>query len=125
MIGTIFWECVCCPFKESRSLKVKFRSSDPGSCWTAVWSFILPAKRRVYIHTVCRTCIEERDFTFPDEQLSVIFKARELYYFENRSSWASTSWRYWVPSSECQAVNNMILRNGKLTISLAINVSLS
>ncbi|CAG8902294.1 unnamed protein product [Penicillium egyptiacum] len=125
MIGEISWECVCCPFKDSRSLKMEMRSSDPGSCWTAFWSFILPAKRRVYIHTVCRTCIEERDFTFPDEQLSVIWKARGQFYFENRSSWARTSWRYWLPSSECQAINNSIAQNGKLALLLSVNASLS
>ncbi|KAJ5474008.1 hypothetical protein N7475_003574 [Penicillium sp. IBT 31633x] len=102
-----------------------FRSSEPGSCWMALWSFILPAKRRVYIHTVCRSCIEERDFTFPDEQLSAIWKARAQFYFENRSSWVRTSWRYWLPSSKCQEVNNLISQNGKLTLWLAVNASLS
>lgn len=125
MIGTVFWECICCSARGSRRLKIRSLTSDPGSCSPAMWSFILPSKRRVYIHTVCGKCAFDKGFAFPDEQLNLLWKARGQFYFKEQPPWTSRSWRFWLPGSEFLAIQKTIFQNKELRLNLSVVAGLS
>ena len=125
MIGTIFWECVCCSYTDSRRIKIRVIPSEPGSLFAAFWSFLLPSKRRIHIHTVCKECVHERGFTFPDEQLSVIWKARQQFYWDYKCPWTRQSWRFWILSAECQAINDTISQNQEISLHLSVSAFLT
>lgn len=118
MKGTVTWFCVSCHDIDSHRMKIKFTGNEPGSYFVCVWSYLLPAKRRININTLCTNCLEETNLLSSKDQREFIYKKKDQIIFEERVVWAKQEWDLWVTSRECQRINESVQHNGGLCVHL-------
>lgn len=124
MKGTVSWFCVSCQHTDSHRMKIKFTGHEPGSYFVCVWSYLLPAKRRININTLCANCLEETNLLSSKEQRAFIQKKKVQIMFERRVAWAKQEWDIWVTCRECQRINESLPQNGGLHVHLVGGVSI-
>lgn len=105
-------------------MKIKFTGHEPGSYFVCVWSYLLPAKRRININTLCANCLEETNLLSSKEQRAFIQKKKVQIMFERRVAWAKQEWDIWVTCRECQRINESLPQNGGLHVHLVGGVSI-
>lgn len=124
MLGSVSWCCVCCDSKDTRSVRVRAMKHQPASQFTAFLLFLLPMKRKICIHTICKECVQTRQFVFPDEQMSIIWKARVQSKFSKSIPWRKQGWNLWVPSTECQEINQLMIDSGEICLTIYMDAFL-
>lgn len=125
MKGTITWSCVNCLCSRYDEIKIKFFSYDPGSTYSAVWSFFIPYKRRVNIRTICRACLGEIGHISPQEQKLIILKKRDQWNYKQKVSWVKQEWNFWITCDECQQINESLTETGEVHVHLSSNMSIN
>ncbi|CAG8901455.1 unnamed protein product [Penicillium egyptiacum] len=124
MKGTVSWFCVSCHNSDAHRMKVKFTAHEPGSCLVCVWSYLLPAKRRININTLCANCLEETNLLSSKEQRAFIHKKKDQIMFERSVAWVKQEWDFWVTCRECQRINESLQQNKGLHVHLVGGVSI-
>lgn len=118
MKGTVSWVCVSCHASDSHRMKIKFTAHEPGSYFVCVWSYLLPAKRRININTLCANCLKETNLLSSKEQRAFIHKKKDQVMFERTVAWAKQEWDFWVTCRECQRINGSVQQDEGLHIHL-------
>jgi hypothetical protein len=118
MKGTVSWSCVSCHDSDSQRLKIKFIAHEPGSYVVCLWSYLLAAKGRININTLCANCLEENILASPKEEWEFIHKKRDQIMFERSVTWGKQEWDFWVTSRESQRINETLKHNGGLYVHL-------
>lgn len=124
MRGIISWSCVSCLQHDSSKIDIKVVPHDPGSRVLALWSFFLPSKRRVIIHTLCKRCIGDEGWYTSEVQLAFICQKRDQSLYGERLSWVKQQWSFWLSCSEVQRVNDALVQNGTLIFNLCIGAAI-
>lgn len=122
MRGTVSWACVSCLETFYRPISIKFIPYDPGATFITFWSFVLPAKKYVNIHTLCSSCMHELQCHQPEEQLAVILKKRDQVAYTKRLSWVNQQWDLWISCVECQRINEVFQETGEVILHLGNSV---
>lgn len=125
MKGTVSWSCVSCHESDSHRMKIKFIAHEPGSYLVCVWSYLLPAKRRININTLCAICLEENNLPPSKKQRAFIHKKKDQIMFERSVAWAKQEWEFWVTCRESQRINESWQHNEGLHVHLVGGVSIS
>lgn len=125
MKGTIAWSCVACSNSETYTLRIKLVHYDPGSCFTALWAFLLPAKRRINVHTLYQRCLADQNCDYASAQLNIILKKRAQHHSESRVSWLRQQWHYWITSLEYQGVMESVIKNKEIHLHIFRSTSLA
>ncbi|CAG8944687.1 unnamed protein product [Penicillium salamii] len=118
MKGTVSWLCVSCHNSDSHRMKIKFIAHEPGSHLVCFWSYLLSAKQRININTLCAICLEETSLLSSKEQRAFISKRKDQIMFERNVSWAKQEWEFWVTCRECQRINDSLQQNEWLYVQL-------
>ena len=124
MLGSVSWYCVCCDSNDTQFVRVRAMKHQPASHFTTLLLFLLPTKRKICIHTICKECVQTRQLAFPDEQMSIIWKARVGSKFSNSIPWRKQPWNLWVPSTECQEINQLMMDSGEMCLSIYMDAFL-
>lgn len=124
MKATVSWSCVSCLDTCSWPASIKVIPYDPGSSFTTLWSFFLPAKRRIHIHTLCKQCMEEKQCYLPDDQLNAVLKKRDQITYTKRLPWVKQQWDFWISCAEVERINGVWQRNGEVSLHLYNGASL-
>lgn len=124
MLGFVSWQCVCCASKDAQCVRVRAMKHQPASQFATILMFLLPSKRHICIHTICKECVQARQFVFPDEQMSIIGKARVQSKLFTPIPWRKQSWHLWLPSTECQEINQLIMDSGEVRLSIYMDTFL-
>jgi hypothetical protein len=59
---------------------------QPASQFATTLMFLLPSKRHICIHTICKGCVHVRQFVFPDEQIRIIWEGQSPVEIVNANS---------------------------------------
>lgn len=124
MLGSVSWQCVCCASKDTQCVRVRSMKDQPASQFATILMFLLPSKRHICIHTICKECVKARQFVFPDEQMSIIWKARVQSKLFTPIPWRKQNWHLWLPSTECQEINQLIMDSGEVHLSIYMDTFL-
>ncbi|CAG8894652.1 unnamed protein product [Penicillium egyptiacum] len=92
LTGTVTWFCVSCHDVGPHRMKIKFIGHEPGSYFVCFWSYLLPAKRRININTLCTNCLGGTNLLSSKEQREFIYKKKDQIMFERRVTWAKQEW---------------------------------
>ena len=126
MKGTVFWSCVSCQVSGNQKLDIKLVPYDPGSSFTILWCYILPAKRRVNIYTICQFCLATIRCCSFEEEMEVVFKIKNLQLFlQRRAAWAKQEWKFWVHNLEFQEIQRAVIENEEIFLHLSGSAALS
>jgi hypothetical protein len=98
---------------------------DPGSFTVALWSFFLPSKRRINLHTICRRCIDDEGWYTSEEQLIVICKKRDQISYCERLPWVKQQWNFWLSCSEVQRINDAAAQDGSIIFNLCVGAAMA
>lgn len=124
MKGKISWSCVSCLGSEGHKLDIKLVPYDPGASFTVLWSYILPAKRRINIYTLCQCCLENTGDSSTEEQMNMILKRKNQQLFGKRGGWTRQQWNFWIPSLESQGIKDAMGEDQEIFLHLSSNAAL-
>ena len=98
-------------------------TSDPGTGYIALLSHILPARKRVNIHSLCKECGLRDDIEEIQEIQFSRSGARFKAFWEGRA-WAGNEWHFWVPSAQSKRLKDDLERDGEIYLHLRLETSL-
>lgn len=118
MRGIICWSCVSCLELESHGLEIRLIPYDPGSSFTILWSYLLPPKRRINIHTLCQSCLEKVGCIPLEQQLDMLLKDRNQQLHKIKTTWIRQEWRFWIPNLEYREIKDAVRENEEIFLHL-------
>jgi hypothetical protein len=98
---------------------------DPGSFIVALWSFCLPSKRRINLYTLCKRCIDDEGWYASEEQLMVICKKRDQFFYCESLPWVKQQWNFWLSCSEVQRINDAAAQDGSIIFNLCVGAAMA
>lgn len=120
---TIHRLCVCCADQNTRISRARFFTEDPGSCYVAAWSHMLPCKRKINVHTLCDGCLG-KEKGLSRHEADIIGKRRAQFEFNDRATWIRREWHFWMVSSEWQSLETRLKRDDHLRLEVGLRATL-
>ena len=125
MKGTVCWSCLSCLVSGNQKLDIKLVPYDPGSSFTVMWTYILPAKRRINVYTICQTCLAAIGCSSFEEEMEMILKIKNLQLFlERKAVWRKQEWKFWVHNREFQEIQRAVRENQEIFLHLSGSAAL-
>lgn len=124
MLGHITWHCVCCMDQSSQKRMLRMTYCEPGSAYISLIAYFLRAKRRVNIHTFCKSCLEKEQPSLVEE-IDTIQKKRLQSEFNERLPWTKKEWHFWVTTEECQKWNETFGYRGNVRLHLRVEAKMN